>query len=59
LQRIYPNGINIIGRTERFAGASGNLKLLFGATDFADLKNGNAQFIFRYQGQICFAEPGH
>jgi hypothetical protein len=43
----------------RFAGATGNLKLLFGATDFADLKNGNAQFIFRYQGQICFAGPGH
>jgi hypothetical protein len=28
---IYPTGLNIIGGTGRFAGASGHLKLLFGA----------------------------
>src|SRR6266478_3481820 len=55
---IYPAGLNIIGGTGRFAGASGNLKLLFGAADFADLPN-TGQFIFRYQGTVCFAQPKH
>jgi hypothetical protein len=47
---IYPNGLNITGGTGRFAGASGKINILFGAGD-------NGQFIFRYQGQICFAQP--
>jgi hypothetical protein len=54
---IYPNGMNITGGTGRFAGATGRINLLFGAADFADLKNGSGQFIFRYQGQICFSRP--
>jgi hypothetical protein len=43
--------MNITGGTGRFAGATGRINLLFGVADFADLKNGTSQFIFRYQGR--------
>jgi hypothetical protein len=39
-------------------GVHWNSKPLFGAADFADLLN-DGQFIFRYQGTVCFAEPEH
>lgn len=49
---IYLNGLKITGGTGRFKGARGNLNLLFGAGDSV-----SGKFIFRYQGQICFAQP--
>ena len=50
---IYKDGLNITGGTGRFKGASGKLKLLFGA----GYSDGNSnQFIYRYQGTICFRE---
>ena len=48
---IYKDGLKITGGTGRFKGASGKLKLLFGAGDSV-----NGQFIFRYQGTICVPE---
>src|ERR1700730_8128681 len=47
---IYPKGLTITGGTGRFSGAHGNLNILFGA-------GVNGQFIYRYQGEICFKEP--
>ena len=47
---FFPKGLEITGGTGRFAGARGNLDILFGASD-------NDLFIFRYQGKICFAQP--
>ena len=52
---IYPAGLTVIGGTGRFAGAKGKINILFGASDFAGFLN-DGQFIFRYQGQICFAQ---
>ena len=52
---IYPAGLTVIGGTGRFAGAKGKINILFGASDFAGFPN-DGQFIFRYQGQICFAQ---
>jgi len=49
---FYPRGLNITGGTGRFAGAHGNLNILFGAGDSV-----SGQFIYRYQGQICFTQP--
>ena len=49
---FYPRGLNITGGTGRFAGARGNLNILFGAGDSV-----SGQFIYRYQGQICFTQP--
>jgi hypothetical protein len=48
---IYKDGLKITGGTGRFKGASGKLKLLFGAGDSV-----NGQFIYRYQGTICVPE---
>jgi hypothetical protein len=48
---FYPGGLNITGGTGRFAGAHGNLNILFGAGDSV-----SGQFIYRYQGTICFAQ---
>src|SRR5271166_2417587 len=49
---IYPMGLTITGGTGRFAGARGNLNILFGVSDLD-----NGQNIYRYQGEICFKEP--
>jgi hypothetical protein len=49
---IYPAGLKITGGTGRFAGASGYINILFGAGDSVA-----GQFIYRYQGTICFAQP--
>jgi hypothetical protein len=50
---IYPNGVNIMGGTERFAGATGNIAS-WGAVD-----QNTGQIVLRYQGTICFARPEH
>ena len=47
----YPNGVQIIGGTGRFANASGKLTLI-GAVDL-----GQGQIVFRYSGQVC-VPPG-
>ena len=46
----YLNGIDIMGGTGRFDGATGHLSSVFGA---ADLKFG--QVTLRYAGTVCFA----
>ena len=50
---VYPNGVEIIGGTGRFAGASGNIAS-WGAVD-----QNTGQIVLRYQGTIYFARPEH
>ncbi len=46
-----PNPIQVTGGTGRFGGATGSI----GAFGSADLAHG--QTVFRYNGQVCFADP--
>jgi hypothetical protein len=48
---IYLQGLEITGGTGRFLGASGHIKILFGAGDLV-----TGQSIYRYQGTICVPE---
>jgi hypothetical protein len=47
----YINGVNIVGGTGRFAGATGNIAS-WGAVDLSQ-----GQVVLRYQGTICFPRP--
>ncbi|MHB8607819.1 MAG: hypothetical protein ACYDCG_05890 [Candidatus Acidiferrales bacterium] len=46
-----PHPIEVTGGTGRFDGATGSIAA-FGALDF-----GHGQTVFRYSGQVCFADP--
>jgi hypothetical protein len=48
---IYLQGLEITGGTGRFLGASGHIKILFGAGDLV-----TGQSVYRYQGTICVPE---